>query len=90
MTKNIKSLAIISTLTLILLACTDTDRTTHTLEVEGFTNIRINGYDFNACAHEDSTCTGFSATSPSGQPVSGSVGCGRFEGCSKGCTVRSD
>lgn len=72
-----------------LFSCTDNDRTISTLEVQGFHNIEITGYSWS-CSDSDSTCTSFVAVGPTGKIVSGAVGCGRFPGCTKGCTIRFD
>lgn len=71
----------------LLFSCTDPDRARKTLVAQGFTNVKTTGYSLE-CSGSDDTCTGFSAISPSGQKVKGTVGCGFNTGCSKGCTVR--
>lgn len=74
---------------MFMLSCTDSERTENTLANAGYTNINITGYDWGACSDSDSTCTGFTATGPTGRQISGAVGCGRT-GCSKSCTIRFD
>lgn len=80
-------LLVIAFLIAVGFSCTDTDRARKTLIANGFTNIKTTGYS-RECAESDDTCTGFVATSPSGQRVKGAVGCGFNTGCNKGCTVR--
>ncbi len=71
------------------MSCTNEDMTRKTLEAQGFTNIVTDGWSPTQCSNNDSTCTSFHATSPTGDLVEGAVGCGRqFGGCGKGCTVR--
>ena len=76
-------------LILVALSCTNNEGARHTLAADGFTDVKLTGYAMTECAKSDDTCTGFEATSPSGQHVSGAVGCGYdVGGCGKGCTVR--
>lgn len=72
-----------------LLSCTDPDRTLTLLRDQGYTHIEITGHSM-LCGESDSTCTGFEAVNPNGHHVVGAVGCGRANGCSKGCTIRFD
>lgn len=74
----------------LMFSCTAPERAKIVLESSGYTHVTITGYRFNDCSHDDSTCTGFTATSPGGQAVTGAVGCGYSTGCSKGCTIRID
>ena len=73
-------------LLLLLMAagCTDVDRTVHTLLSSGYQNIQITGYEPWGCGQGDSYSTGFIATNPTGQRVTGVVCCGLI----KSCTVR--
>lgn len=59
------------------------------LEGQGFTNIQLTGYSWFSCGKDDATCTGFVATGPSGNTVTGAVGCSYDIGCGKGCTIRT-
>jgi|WetSurMetagenome_2_1015567.scaffolds.fasta_scaffold300915_3 hypothetical protein len=73
---------------IVLFSCTSPDKARSTLEVQGFTRIKLTGYSMQ-CSDSDDTCTGFEATSVSGRRISGAVGCGyNWGGCGKGCTVR--
>ncbi len=73
---------LISILTVI--GCTDESGTIHALQSQGFTNVQTTGYEPFACGQDDNFSTGFVATNPAGNRVSGVVCCGMF----KGCTVR--
>ncbi len=66
-------------------SCTNETKARSTLEANGYKSIKFTGYDIMACSSDDTTCTGFEATAPSGQSVKGAVGCGYFF---KGCTIR--
>lgn len=52
-------------------ACTKPAETERQLSMLGFTDVKTTGYDFFACAESDSFSTGFEATSPTGERVSG-------------------
>jgi hypothetical protein len=71
-------------LALIITSCTDESSTIRTLQASGFTDIKTTGHNFWACSDDDEYSTGFIATNPLGQRVSGTVCCGLF----KNCTVR--
>lgn len=79
-------LLIAAIIAVVLLACTDTERTVALLESQGYTNVTTEGYGMFSCGR-DETCTKFTATNPMGRQVTGVVGCG-YTGCSKACTVR--
>lgn len=70
---------------LILPACEDRTSVSRALDSMGMTNVQWEGYDWAACAEDDDTHTGFSATNPQGKRVRGTVCCGAFF---KNCTVR--
>jgi hypothetical protein len=72
-------------LLLSLVACTSEDDAKRTLTSAGFKDIRTTGYSPFACAEDDFSATGFTATNPNGLRVSGTVCCGLVF---KGCTVR--
>jgi hypothetical protein len=69
---------------LTLASCTNEKDSRRVLEEQGFTEITFTGYDAWGCGEGDTYSTGFIATSPSGQRVTGVV-CG---GWAKGYTVR--
>lgn len=48
-------------------SCTNDERTTSTLEAEGFHDISLTGYAFSRCGRDDATCTGFEAMSATGR-----------------------
>jgi hypothetical protein len=64
--------------------CTNDSDSTRALQSAGFSNIRTTGYRMWGCGESDTYHTGFVATNPAGQEVSGVVCCGTF----KGCTIR--
>ncbi len=57
----------------MLVSCTDPEASKRILEANGFKNIKITGYNFFDCSKDDFYHTGFTATSPTGQQVSGTV-----------------
>lgn len=69
-----------------LSGCTDSASATKALQVAGYSNIKITGYDWFACGRDDSYSTGFTAISPSGIEVDGAVCQGLFF---KGSTIRT-
>jgi hypothetical protein len=72
-------------LCLLLLGCSDEDRTRETLRKSGYTDITTTGYSPFECGNDDSYSTGFKAKNPLGVVVEGVVCCGLF---AKSCTVR--
>lgn len=72
---------------LLAWSCTNEDGAAKALRVSGFTNVTLTGYDWYGCG-KDATCTGFEATAPNGERVTGAVGCGHSWSCGKACTVR--
>jgi hypothetical protein len=79
----IKKLAAI-TIIIGLGACSDAPTAERVLRENGYTDIKTTGYDFFACGKGDNFSTGFTATSPNGHKVSGSV----CSGLLKGATIR--
>ena len=79
-----KKLPFIVLLGLMVSACTSPDSAKRVLEAQGYTNIKTGGYAFFACSEDDTFATKFTATSVSGQVVTGAVCSGLF----KGNTVR--
>lgn len=67
-------------------ACTQPDKTTKILTQQGYTNIVITGWRPFSAGEGDSFATGFKATAPNGETVSGVV----TGGFLKGATVRFD
>lgn len=66
---------------------TDEPHSKRILEKQGYTDVSFTGYDWFACSEDDWYHTGFVATSPSGDRLSGAVCCGLIM---KSCTVRFD
>lgn len=60
---------------------------TKTLEAQGYTNVEITGWRPFAAGEDDTYSTGFRATAPNGDTVTGTVTKGLFF---KGSTVRLD
>lgn len=63
---------------ILLAACTDPQNATRVLADQGYTNIQITGYSAWACGKDDDYHTGFTATSPAGHPVKGTVCAGAW------------
>lgn len=72
---------------LTMTACTKPGEARRVLEQQGYTNITITGWRPLMAGKDDSVSTGFEATSPSGQRVSGAVTGGLVF---KGSTIRLD
>lgn len=72
-----KRLLIIAALA-ALAACTDPSTATRVLEDQGYTSVQMTGYNFMACSKDDTFHTGFTAKSPNGRQVSGTVCAGAF------------
>lgn len=70
---------------LLALACTDSEGATRALRSSGFSNVTLTGWQPGSCGKDDTSSTGFEATNPTGQRVTGVVCCGLVF---KGCTVR--
>lgn len=62
----------------VLAACTDPSTATRVLEDQGYTNVQMTGYNFMACSKDDTFHTGFTAKSPAGRQVTGTVCAGAF------------
>lgn len=68
------------------MSCPNAKQAVEVLEAEGYTNIKTTGGAGTAsCGSDDSSATGFTATGPTGQRLSGVVCCGLMF---KACTVR--
>lgn len=57
----------------VLAACTDPTTATRVLLDQGYTNVQMTGYNFMACSRDDTYHSGFTAKSPAGHQVSGTV-----------------
>lgn len=68
----------------VLSGCTAPDEAARVLTSMGFTQVTVTGYNAFACSEDDVFHTGFTARSPTGQFVSGTV----CSGWLKGATVR--
>lgn len=80
-----KRLALIAAL-VTLAACTDEPKALRVLQSNGYTDIKLTGYDPFGCDKHDNFATGFQARSPNGQFVTGVV----CSGWMKGATIRFD
>lgn len=76
-----------SVLTVMLGGCTQPEHAARVLADQGYTNIKMNGYDWFNCSKDDTYHDKFTATGPTGRIVSGVVCAGLFF---KGATVRLD
>lgn len=56
-----------------LVGCTNEKAAIKALDGAGYSNIRITGYKFFGCSEDDLYHTGFTATGPTGKPVTGVV-----------------
>lgn len=84
--KKIAFAALLS-ITLLVSACTDAPTTKKVLEQNGYTQVETKGYSFFDCSKDDFYKTKFTALSPNGTPVSGTVCRGFFF---KSSTIRYD
>lgn len=69
---------------LLLAGCTQKESTIGILKNEGYTDIRITGYDWFTCGEDDTYSTGFVAKNRNGVAISGAV----CSGIMKGSTIR--
>jgi hypothetical protein len=67
-----KRLLVVLLLVFVLVAC-NPKGATNVLEIEGYTDIEITGYDFLSCSDSDIFSTGFIATNPQGVRIRGVV-----------------
>jgi len=86
MKKSMKAMTLVGCICL-LSGCTDASKATSVLTAQGYKEIQITGYNFFACSDDDFYHTGFSAKSPNGSSVNGTVCSGILF---KGATVRFD
>lgn len=82
-----KHIAFLLVIAVGLAACTKPNSAQALLESQGYTDVRITGYNWFSCSDDDSYRTGFEAKSPTGKPISGTVCAGLFY---KGATIRFD
>jgi len=82
----VKKILAVSTL-LLLAGCTRPENATRILADQGYRDIKITGYKLFDCGKDDTTATGFEATSPAGIHVKGTVCSGWFL---KASTIRFD
>jgi len=73
-------------LLVVVSGCTSESDARRALAGAGYTQVRITGYRFFACARDDDFSTGFEAIGPTGNPVTGVV----CSGWLKGSTIRTD
>lgn len=78
------TLILLALLAIVSTSCTNEKKTREILQKEGYTDIKITGYDAFECSDQDSYSTGFCATNAAGNRVCGTV-CG---GLFKGYTIR--
>lgn len=82
-----KKTILIVAMALSIAACgTRTESAEALLNQQGYTDVEITGYDMFSCSEDDNFKTGFVATAPNGDRVSGTV----CEGLMKGKTIRFD
>lgn len=74
---------------LFLAGCSDPNEARRTAESYGFKNVQTTGYRWTGCGKDDDVRTGFTATAPSGQQVTGVV-CSNWSPFGKSSTVRID
>jgi hypothetical protein len=77
---------VIGLFTILPTGCTQPDKTVRLLEQQGYTNVTITGWRPFMASSKESFSTGFEATSPNGNRVSGAV----TGGFLKGSTIRFD
>jgi hypothetical protein len=65
---------------LMLAGCTDEHTALRVLNSAGFKDVQLTGYRWYGCGSEDNFRTGFNATAPSGERVSGVVCSGWMQG----------
>lgn len=71
----------------LVAGCTDAPSTERVLRQQGYTEVTTTGYGFLGCGKDDTVRTGFAATAPNGERVTGTV-CGGL--LFKNNTVRLD
>jgi hypothetical protein len=84
---NAKQFILAATITALCVACTQPDHAKKILEDQGYTDVRMDGYDWLNCSKDDVYHDKFTAKSPAGKKVSGVVCAGLLF---KGATIRLD
>ena len=84
---RLKATSLVALLTVALVAgCTSENDASRALAGAGYRDVQITGYRWWGCSKDDQFHTGFEATGPTGQRVSGVV-CSAWM---KGSTIRMD
>ena len=83
---KILRVAVATFIALLTVGCTNETGAVGALRSAGYKDIRMTGYRFFMCSQDDLYATGFTATGPSGLPISGAV----CEAPLKGKTIRLD
>ena len=71
----------------LLAGCTQPEKAKRLLEDQGYSEVRITGYNWWACSDDDTFHTGFVGKTPAGRQAKGTVCAGLFF---KGATIRFD
>lgn len=79
-----KKVMLLLAVAMLMGGCTKPEQATQVLQAQGYKDIEITGYNVFGCDEKDTFHTGFTATSPNGTRVSGTV----CSGILKGATVR--
>lgn len=82
-----KRIMTIVAIAMLAAGCTQPDTARRVLESQGYTDIKMGGYDWFNCSKDDMYHDKFTAKGPTGQRVSGVVCAGLLF---KGSTVRLD
>lgn len=84
--QQVKTKSISAALAVLALAgCTQPNNAQALLESQGYTDVRITGYNWWSCSDDDTYHTGFTAKGPTGKTIEGTVCAGLFF---KGATIR--
>jgi hypothetical protein len=87
--KIVLAIILASMVSIVLTGCSDAPKTISVLSSQGYTDIDVLGFTWRsavACSEDDQFRTSFTATSPAGKLVSGTV----CSGWLKGATIRFD
>lgn len=72
---------------LALVGCTQPDKARALLDAQGYTDIQMTGYKAWSCSDDDQYHDGFTANTPAGKAIEGTVCAGMWF---KGATIRFD